>query len=444
MTMMHKRQLGLISVCAATALVAAGCSGGDDDGGVPTITIWVQSSSETAVDERWVEDFNAENDDVQVEYRSMPSDRFANDLMLAMRTDEGPDIFHGPSPAEVVNPGFALPLEDYLSEETRAEFDGYLEGSFDYIIQDSIYALPYKFNGTRMLINRDLFTEAGLDPDSPPQTFSEVREAAEAITESSGGNAYGFAVPLAWNGVYQNHIEPLAMAVNPNLTRVGLFDRERQEFAMEEFEPILQLYRDLQADGSMFPSIGTLDRDSLRSEFANGQVGMYVGSSLEVGVMNDALDTDVDWDAVRIPVPDGTEYQRSSGTVVAGGFVSSQTEDPELAVRVYEEWLSADRTCELTEEGHVIPVLESLNECVPSDITGYEEFVPSEEMLDTPDPIAPGNALRITGTPYEDIIAELAVTDADMAPALEELSTRYTEAYQEGVDSGELDAGDYS
>ncbi|WP_277050423.1 ABC transporter substrate-binding protein [Ruania albidiflava] len=411
---------------------------------MPVITIWVQSSSETSVDERWVEDFNEANDDVQVEYRSMPSDRFANDLMLAMRTDEGPDIFHGPSPAEVVNPGFALPLDDYLSDETRQEFDGYLEGSFDYIIQDSIYALPYKFNGTRLLINRDLFEEAGLGPDSPPQTFSEVEEAAAAITESSGGDAYGFAVPLAWNGVFQNHIEPLAMAVNPNLTRVGLFDRERQEFAMEEFEPILQLYRDLQADGSMFPSVGTLDRDSLRSEFANGQVGMYVGSSLEVGVMNDALETDVDWDAVRLPVPDGMEYQRSSGTVVAGGFVSSQTEDPELAVRVYEEWLSADRTCELVKEGHIIPVLDSLQECVPTDIHGYEQFVPSDDLLDTPDPIAPGNALRISGTPYEEIIAELAVTDTELAPALQELSARYTEAYQEGVQSGELDASDYS
>lgn len=444
MNTMHKRTIGMVSLLTATALVAAGCSGGEDDGGVPVISIWVQSSSETAVDEQWVEDFNAENDDVQVEYRSMPSDRFANDLMLAMRTGEGPDIFHGPSPAEVVNPGFALALDDYLSEETRAEFEGYLEGSFDYIIQDSIYALPYKFNGTRLLINRDLFEEAGLDPDAPPETFSELREAAASITEASGGSAYGFAVPLAWNGVYQNHIEPLAMAVNPNLTRVGLFDRERQEFAMEEFEPILQLYRDIQADGSMFPSIGTLNRDSLRSEFANGQVGMYVGSSLEVGVMNDALDTDVDWDAVRLPVPDGMEYQRSSGTVVAGGFVSSQTEDPELAVRVYEEWMGHDRTCELTQGGHIIPVLESLNECVPTDITGYQEFVPSEDFLDTPDPIAPGNALRISGTPYEEIIAELAVTDAELAPALQELSARYTEAYNEGVSAGELDPANYS
>lgn len=443
MKLVNRKANWPLPMVVASGLLLAGCSGGSDDGD-RVITIWAQSSGENAVDEQWAEEFNQANDDVQVEYRSMSSDRFANDLMLAMRTDEGPDIFHGPSPAEVVNTGFAMPLDSYLSDEARAEFDGYLEGPYDYIIQDEIYALPYKFNGTRLMINRGLFEDAGLDPEAPPETFTELREAAAAITEASDGDAYGFAVPLAWNGAYQNHIEPLAMSANADLTRVGLFDRSSQQFAMDEFEPVIQLYRDIQEDGSMYPSIGTLDRDSLRSAFASGEVGMYVGTSLEVGVMNSSLETDVDWIPVRLPAPDGAEFVRSSGTVVAGGFVSSQTEDPELAVRVYEDWLSHDRTCGLTEEGHIVPVLDSLEECTPADIHGYAEFeLSEEEYLDAPDPIAPGNSLPITGTPYEDIIAELVVTGEPIQPALEELSSRYDEAFQEGVESGDIDPADF-
>jgi len=448
MNSMRKHKLKVAAGIAVVALAAAGCtsgsSGSTTSDGTPIIKIWAQSSGETSVDEQWAEEFNASRDDVQVEYHTMPSDTFANDLMLALRTNEGPDIFVGPSPAEVVNPGFALPLDEYLSDEVRTEFDGYLEGAYDYIIQDEIYALPYKFNGTRLMINRDMFEEAGLDPDSPPETFSEVREAAAAITEASGGTAYGFGVPLAWNGVFQNHIEPLAMATNPDLTRVGLFDRKTQEFDMTAFAPIIQLYRDLQADGSMYPSIGTLDRDGVRSAFANGEVGMYVGSSLEVAVMNESLETEVDWQPVRIPVEDGQEYQRSSGTVVAGGFVSSQTSDPQLAVDVYESWLSRDRTCELASTGAIIPALESLQDCAPDDMKGYDAFLPSDDFKDVPDPIAPGNVLRVTGTLYEDIVAELSVTDADIDTALQEVSDRYTAAYEEGVDSGELDPADYS
>lgn len=448
MISMKKRRLGIVAGIAVAAIAAAGCTSGPSGDttadGTPIIKIWAQSSGETGVDEQWAEDFNAAHDEVEVTYRTMPSDTFANDLMLALRTNEGPDIFVGPSPAEVVNPGFALPLDEYLSDEVKTEFDGYLEGAYDYIVQDEIYALPYKFNGTRLMINRDLFEQAGLDPDSPPETFSEVREAAAAITEASGGEAYGFGVPLAWNGVFQNHIEPLAMATDPDLTRVGLFDRATQEFDMAAFAPIIQLYRDLQDDGSMYPSIGTLDRDSVRSAFANGEVGMYVGSSLEVAVMNDSLETDVDWQPVRIPVEDGKDYQRSSGTVVAGGFVSSQTSDPQLAVDVYESWLSRDRTCELARTGAIIPALESLQDCAPDDMKGYDAFLPSEEFKDVPDPIAPGNLLRVKGTLYEDVIAELSVTDADIDAALEEVSDRYTTAYEEGVESGELDAADYS
>ncbi|SEG74287.1 multiple sugar transport system substrate-binding protein [Thermomonospora echinospora] len=65
-----------------------------------------------------------------------------------------------------------------------------------------IYGLPRKGYTTGLVYNRKLFTQAGLDPNNPPKTWAEVREAAKKITalgpgyvgygEYSAGNTGGW------------------------------------------------------------------------------------------------------------------------------------------------------------------------------------------------------------------------------------------------------------
>ncbi|WP_106401906.1 ABC transporter substrate-binding protein [Actinocorallia populi] len=67
---------------------------------------------------------------------------------------------------------------------------------------DRVYGLPRKAYTTGMVYNRRLFTQAGLDPDAPPTTWAEVREAAKKISalgegyvgygEYSAGNTGGW------------------------------------------------------------------------------------------------------------------------------------------------------------------------------------------------------------------------------------------------------------
>ena len=52
------------------------------------------------------------------------------------------------------------------------------------------YGLPSDVYGVGLHYNRDLFEEAGLDPDSPPTTWDEVREAAKAISDATGKAGY--------------------------------------------------------------------------------------------------------------------------------------------------------------------------------------------------------------------------------------------------------------
>ena len=43
--------------------------------------------------------------------------------------------------------------------------------------------------------DKDLYEAAGLDPESPPETFEELVENAKLLTDKSK-NQYGFCVPV--------------------------------------------------------------------------------------------------------------------------------------------------------------------------------------------------------------------------------------------------------
>ena len=57
------------------------------------------------------------------------------------------------------------------------------------VVQDAegaIFGVPIAAYSIGLHYNRALFEEAGLDPDAPPTTWEEVREAAAAISEATG------------------------------------------------------------------------------------------------------------------------------------------------------------------------------------------------------------------------------------------------------------------
>ena len=56
-----------------------------------------------------------------------------------------------------------------------------------------IYALPEAANivNSLMFYNKDILAEAGLDPENPPETWSDFADACKKITEAGGGQYYG-------------------------------------------------------------------------------------------------------------------------------------------------------------------------------------------------------------------------------------------------------------
>ena len=52
-----------------------------------------------------------------------------------------------------------------------------------YTFDDKLYSMPFNSSNPILYYNKDLFKDAGLDPESPPKTFEELKVAADTISK---------------------------------------------------------------------------------------------------------------------------------------------------------------------------------------------------------------------------------------------------------------------
>lgn len=157
-----------------------------------------------------------------------------------------------------------------------------------------------------LIYNRALFEQAGLDPDDPPQTWDEVREAAIAIEENT--DAQGFQTMTTDNtGGWV--LTTMSYAFGDTLvSEDGTANVDNEATAQA-----LEFYRSLRWDDNVFGSNFLLNYGDANNAFAGGQVGMFVqGADLyRNAVVNLGMDPD---DFGVAPLP-----QDSDGLGTLGG-----------------------------------------------------------------------------------------------------------------------------
>ncbi|WP_138004354.1 extracellular solute-binding protein [Halalkalirubrum salinum] len=77
-----------------------------------------------------------------------------------------------------------IPVEDLLGDNVN--WSDYMEVVVDYFAVDGTWhSMPINNSTAIMSYNRDMFEEAGLDPDEPPETMAEVRQVSETLVEET-------------------------------------------------------------------------------------------------------------------------------------------------------------------------------------------------------------------------------------------------------------------
>ena len=137
----------------------------------------------------------------------------------------------------------------------------------------TVYGLPAQNYTQGLVINRKLFTQAGLNPDQPPTTWAQVEQDAKAITKLGSG-IYGFGDYSANNNGgwhFASYMDAMGGSmVNPAGTAAN--------FNNSDATAVLQALHQMRfVDHSMSPD-QQLAWGALQKQMGAGKLGMYIAA----------------------------------------------------------------------------------------------------------------------------------------------------------------------
>ncbi len=205
---MHKTSVTALLISIALLATACGSSDGDrsDDGRV-TITFWHSFVSSTipALQEL-LERFEREHPNIRINAQYIPTgDALVQTLVTAVQSKTAPDIswIHSHYLEELVEADAVYRMEEFINGPNGLP-EGVMEDIYPALIQyaswqGTMYSMPLEATNLGILYNKDHFRSAGLDPESPPANWAEMRDAVRKLTVDKNGDGrmerVGFMVP---------------------------------------------------------------------------------------------------------------------------------------------------------------------------------------------------------------------------------------------------------
>jgi len=141
--------------------------------------------------------YMAKHPEVTITTRSVPFNRYKEQLTVMWSSDDVDDIITTGSP-DIVNYayyGALLPLDDILPKSERSQF---IQSSIDAVTYNGkIYAYPFREAASALFYNKKYFAMAGVEaaPIDDPWTWSEwlqnVTKVREAVKTQTGKDVWG-------------------------------------------------------------------------------------------------------------------------------------------------------------------------------------------------------------------------------------------------------------
>lgn len=455
---MKKRLLTLATALLALTMVLSACGGGGGttapepapagsgepaatpepapSGEKETITVWTKDRHDQEFMMEIVNKLNAEYDDMEVVYE-MYTDNYPNTIEIAASTGELPDIICLTD--QVVDSILARDMfyymDDLMPEGYLDRFDKSLFIEGINMKDGKVFSMPNTGTALRLVYNQDIFDRVGID--GPPTSIDEMVEYAQKITnELSGEGIYGFALPMKnpTSGFRRGFMSMEQLSGYPVFEG---FDYSKGEFDFSCYKPALDALREIFTSGAAFPGCEALDIDPLRTQFAEGKIGMYMTyNHSEWGVYTSQFPSDEHWQYAVLPTYEGKieGAQRLSAGTWYG--ITTNTKAPEKAWRVIEAFYDINNQVASYEQGLGVTVLKDVQETakLPESI----EYTPAMAILDSDKiyPVGPRN-LTIEGDDWGTMFGAYVFGQlSDLDGMVEDLNERYNESYEKSVADG--------
>ncbi|MFD3416625.1 ABC transporter substrate-binding protein [Streptomyces decoyicus] len=264
------------SALALTACGPSGGSGGSDSAsgkveGQVTFQTWNLKANFKKYFDGVIADFEKKYPGAKVKWVDQPAEGYPQKLSADAAGGTLPDVVN-------VSPDLAYPLAKaglaLDLEKAAGQYRGeYLDGawrSHRMPGMPGVYAFPWYLNTGPMFYNKELFAEAGLDPEKPPTSYDQLFKDAVSMARKSGGRI-------------------AMLASTPSIEDFGrygvrLMNTRGTEFTFNEPKGVelLRHYKELHAAGALDSQALTAQAESAGRKFQQQSVAMNPGSALDL------------------------------------------------------------------------------------------------------------------------------------------------------------------
>ena len=299
-----------------------------------TLTFWNGfTSTDGEVLQQIVDDFNASNEwNITIEMDVMPWATFNEKLPAAIAAGNAPDFVLCSSGyyAPYVEAGSFQDVSDFyeLPEVNADDFD---KNVVDLLYYDDLcVGVPMQMVSHYFYWDKDLYEAAGLDPESPPETFEELVENAKLLTDKSK-NQYGFCVPVNNNVTAQYTMYAYGGGyVNEDETE-AVFNSEEN---VKAFETLKTLYE-------------CSPKDSDDNTYISGQLAQFINGPW---IINGLRENEINYGVKAVPACTGVVQDAA---VIPVGFSIPKTtseEHKELVYKFVNYWNTEEICTKWTKE----------------------------------------------------------------------------------------------
>lgn len=293
------RWIHTVLIFLAAAILFSACGGGESSDALTStgpIKIWYSDNpQEISWGKATVKRWNEEHPKEKVTGQEIPAGETSEAVIQAAITaGNAPCLVWNVAPAAVPQfqrAGGLVPLDsfdggvEYAQKRTGDRVDQYVSSD------GKLYQLPWKSNPVMIIYNKDLFEKAGLDPENPRlATYDEFLQTSKTIDSKLG-------IAPIWPSADQTFYQAWFDYYPTFIAASGgdqLVENGKAQFDSATGIEVGEFWR------SMYDA-GLIPQESPQIDaFAEEKSAMSM-----VGPWAVAVYTDLDWDVVPVPTPDG-------------------------------------------------------------------------------------------------------------------------------------------
>jgi multiple sugar transport system substrate-binding protein len=198
----------LILAGMATLPPACGQKQEGEGSGKVVLTFWhsLVSSSVPALNDL-LKKFEEEHPGISIKAQYVPTgDALIHKLVTSIQGRTAPDLswIHANFMQDLVEADAIYRLDEFIGGKDSLPASDFND-IYPALVEQAkwrgvLYSMPMEATALALLCNRQLFREAGLDPENPPRTWDELRSFARTLTRDRNGDGkndqVGFFVPI--------------------------------------------------------------------------------------------------------------------------------------------------------------------------------------------------------------------------------------------------------